>query len=122
MDSKPKSRVGRKARKPGATMTRLDLALEIHARKKGKISIREAHENVQLMIECMLEALVDGRYIEFRDFGTFETVEREERVGRNPRRPQDTYVIPKRKTIRFKPSRSVVQSIAERVAAEKEGE
>ena len=108
-------RVGRKARDPEQTMTRRDLALELQKKIGDDSSLAEVTKYVHAILECMSDAMLEGRYIEFRDFGTFEIVERNERLGRNPRRPQDTYVIPKRKMVKFNPARRIVDELQKSV-------
>ena len=48
----------------------------------------------------MAEAMLEGRHIEFRDFGVFEVVRRKARLGRNPRKPDELYPIPARKIVK----------------------
>ncbi|NQV72964.1 HU family DNA-binding protein [bacterium] len=60
--------------------------------------------------ELMMEADPEVR-IELRDFGVFEVHERKSRVGRNPKRPQDTVVIPSRKVVKFKAGKKMKQRV-----------
>ena len=49
-----------------------------------------------------LRVLVKGRNVELRNFGVFEVQIRKPRVGRNPTKPADDVVIPKRAIVKFK--------------------
>lgn len=58
--------------------------------------------------------LVAGRRIEFRGFGVFEPRTMNARVGRNPRKLENgDYIIPARKTVRFRPGRDFLRELAE---------
>jgi nucleoid DNA-binding protein len=56
--------------------------------------------------------MLEGRHIEFRDFGVFEVVERKARLGRNPKKPDDVFEIPPRRVIKFKVARKLSVRIA----------
>ncbi len=58
---------------------------------------------VQASLSAIMDAVVSGRAVEFRDFGVLEPVLRKARVGRNPRKPEDVVDIPKRWTVKFRP-------------------
>ncbi|NLF22978.1 MAG: HU family DNA-binding protein [Lentisphaerae bacterium] len=92
-------------------MTRRDLAQELQNRVGRSRAAGEMLEYVQTMIDCLADALAEGRHIEFRDFGVFSTVERKARIGRNPRRPGDLFAIPARRVIKFKPARKLLARI-----------
>ena len=66
----------------------------------------------------MAEAMLEGRHIEFRDFGVFEVLTRRSRLGRNPNNPQNTVVIPARRTVKFKLSRKMMEKLAASAPAE----
>ena len=108
---KKTSRPGRRPRAAHATMTRRELAQKIHERLGRLYTANEMLECVQAMIDCMAETMLEGRHIEFRDFGVFEVVTRKSRIGRNPNKPEDTVEIPTRKVVKFKPSKKLKQLI-----------
>ena len=110
---KKTSRPGRRPRAAHATMTRRELAQKIHERLGRLYTANEMLECVQAMIDCMAETMLEGRHIEFRDFGVFEVVERKARVGRNPRNPDETYEIPPRKVVKFKMARKLMDQLQE---------
>ena len=84
-------------------LTKRDLATII-AEKQGLTQDR-AGVIVQTFLDEIIAALKRGRHIEFRDFGVFEISIRKARVGRNPKKPEKTVVIPERKTVKFKPGK-----------------
>ena len=57
---------------------------------------------VQRTLDILLRSLSSGRNIELRNFGIFEVQVRKPRVGRNPTKPSDEVVIPKRAIVKFK--------------------
>lgn len=83
--------------------TKRDLVQQV-ARDRA-ISQESVYAVVQGAIETLEKVLVSGRAVEFRDFGVFAPVVRKSRVGRNPKKPEDTVVIPDRRTIKFRPGR-----------------
>ncbi len=64
-----------------------------------------AYAVVQGALDAMMDVLVKGRVVEFRDFGVFEPVVRKARIGRNPKKPEVEVPIPERRTIKFRPGR-----------------
>lgn len=106
------ARRGRRPRAAHAAMTRRELAQMVNERL-GRISTDgEMLEYVQTMIGCMAEAMLQGRNIEFRDFGVFEVVRRKARIGRNPRKPDELYPIPAHKIVKFKMARKLAEQLA----------
>ena len=73
--------------------------------RKYALELEQASMIVQSILNMMMDSLKKGGHIEFRDFGVFEVVERKERLGRNPRKPKETVIIPMRRTVRFKPGK-----------------
>ncbi|MBP7276447.1 MAG: integration host factor subunit beta [Kiritimatiellae bacterium] len=69
---------------------------------------------LQRILDYMIEALKQGRTIEFRNFGVFEVQTRKPRVGRNPNRPSQVVQIPMRKVVKFKPGRIMRRDITGR--------
>ena len=110
---KPRKKAGRKPRAKDMTVTRRDLASLIHAKIGRRCTTSTVLDIVQAAIECMSDALVKGRYIEFRDFGVFAVLKRRARLGRNPNDPTSTVLIPERRSIKFKPSRNMIKRLAE---------
>lgn len=63
---------------------------------------KEIEEILNLFIDVVKEELSKGNKINLRNFGTFEVVERAERIGRNPKTGEDAK-IPACKVPKFKP-------------------
>ncbi len=68
---------------------------------------------LQLALDKMVDTLAQGKRIEFRDFGVFETIQRRPRIGRNPSNPQQTYDVPARKVVRFKPGKMMKEKVGD---------
>ena len=105
-------RPGRRPRARHAAMTRRELAQKLQEKLGMRHSTDEMLVCVEAMIDSMTEAMLEGRPIEFRDFGVFQIVERKARVGRNPKRPQDVFMIPSRKVIKFKVARKLMEKMS----------
>tara|TARA_R110002051_G_scaffold163500_2_gene234775 strand:+ start:833 stop:1120 length:288 start_codon:yes stop_codon:yes gene_type:complete len=57
---------------------------------------------VQATIDQIQEGLARGQNVEFRNFGVFEQQVREERIGRNPAKPEVDILIPRQRVIKFR--------------------
>jgi nucleoid DNA-binding protein len=66
---------------------------------------------VQKTLDYITESLTKGDTVEFRNFGVFEVKSRKQRIGRNPKMPDQTVQIPERKVVKFKPGRIMRQRI-----------
>lgn len=86
-------------------MTKRDLVVRI-ARETGINQLAVA-SILQKTLDHIMEALTEGETIEFRDFGVFEIKTRKPRIGRNPKKPQETVVIPERRVVKFKPGKEM---------------
>lgn len=64
----------------------------------------QSYEVLQLFLDKLIDNLLATNHLELRGFGIFEIIERKGRIGRNPKKPENTVWIPDRKTIRFRPS------------------
>ena len=65
-------------------MVKSELASRLAARNKHLV-YKDAQIVVDLIIVAMIDALVQERRIEFRDFGSFSLRQRKPRKARNPR-------------------------------------
>ena len=86
-------------------MTKLELAVRI-AEGTGLARQRVAGV-LQRMLDHITASLVRGENVEFRDFGVFDVATRKARVGRNPKKPEETVVIPARKVVKFKAGKAM---------------
>lgn len=90
-------------------MIKRDLVLRI-SKETGLVQA-DVREVVQRLLDGIVEGLQDGETIELRNFGVFEIQTRQSRVGRNPKKPEDTVVIPERKVVKFKPGKVMKETI-----------
>lgn len=81
-------------------LTKRDMVLKIY--EKTGFSQKEIRETVQLTLDAIADALIEGRNVELRNFGVFEVQVRKSRIGRNPNKPKTDVVIPKRAVVKFK--------------------
>ena len=64
-------------------MTKADLVDEI-AQRTG-LTKKDVAETVDELLEGVARALIAGKHIEIRGFGTFKVKDRKPRIARNPR-------------------------------------
>lgn len=83
------------------TLTKDELASQLAA--KTGITAIQAHDAITHTLEAVQAALVAGRKVEFRGFGSFIPKLRAGRVGRNPRDASAAPVkIPPKNVVKFK--------------------
>ncbi len=88
----------------GAALTKADIVRRI-AQGTG-LTKTDTGAVVDGFIEAVVEALQKGEHIEIRGFGTFKSVSRAPRTGRNPRTGAEVR-ISRRKAPVFKPSKEL---------------
>ncbi len=103
------SRTSKREKRP--VLTKHDIMLLLNC--TTRLTQPEAAEVLQIILDAITETLTEGGHVEFRDFGVFETAIHQARIGRNPNRPENTVMIPKRKVVKFKPSKKLKQTIAD---------
>ena len=81
------------------TTTKRDIAERV-ARTTGH-SQAIVKEIMHGLFEEMVESLIQGERLEFRNFGVFEVVERRPRTGRNPR-TGERVAVPAKKVVNFR--------------------
>ena len=62
-------------------------------------------------IDAITQSLVKGEKVQISGFGTFETKDREARVGRNPH-TRESIEIPATRIPSFKPSKALKDNVA----------
>lgn len=92
-----------------SNLTKRDIILEL-CDKTGFLQ-KEIKNILHLTLDCIVDALVNGRNVELRNFGIFELKMRKPRVGRNPNQPAQQYKIPARKVVKFKLGKALKQKI-----------
>lgn len=65
---------------------------------------------VDIILETMAQALIEGQRVEIRGFGSFEARQRKAKVSRNPKTDK-VMNIPPRKTLHFTMSKSVKEPL-----------
>jgi nucleoid DNA-binding protein len=86
-------------------VTKNDLSKAVHD-VHGGMSYAEALRIVDLILDTIKQRLVRGEKVVISGFGTFRTVQRQDRRGVNPK-TGDSMIIPGRKAITFRPSRNL---------------
>ena len=77
---------------------------------------KEIHPNdvrhvIQAFLDKATDYLAEGYRLEFRDFGVFEVVERKQKIGRNPKKPEEEIIIPPRRVAKWFPGKKMRQQI-----------
>lgn len=75
------------------------------------LSKKDAERVVNAAIDTITTALVKGEKVQLSGFGTFETKEREARIGRNPH-TRETIEIPATRVPAFKASKALKDNVA----------
>ncbi len=60
---------------------------------------------VERALDLIYDAVIEGRGVEFRHFGSFVCKPHKAKIGRNPRLPEKSIEVPARMAVRFKPAR-----------------
>lgn len=77
---------------------------------------KEIHPNdvrhvIQAFLDKATDYLAKGYRLEFRDFGVFEVVERKQKIGRNPKKPDEAIIIHPRRVAKWTPGKKIRQLI-----------
>ena len=90
-------------------MTKRDLVVRI-SNETGLVQ-QQALTVIQKTLDYVIEALVQGKNVELRNFGVFEVKMRKARIGRNPNKPEAEVVIPQRAVVKFKSGKILKQQL-----------
>ncbi len=90
-------------------MTKRELATKL-ANRLG-MTQKDVVNVLETFLDEVCCRLADGRRLELRDFGVFETKTRASRVGRNPRTGEQV-AVPERKVVTFRPGKRMKEVIA----------
>jgi DNA-binding protein HU-beta len=93
----------------GAAMNKGGLVAEVS--KRTGLSKADAGRAVDAAIDSIRESVVRGDRVTLADFGTFERKHRNERIARNPRRPQIPIVVPARDLPAFTPGKEFREQV-----------
>ena len=84
-----------------ATISRIDFAKKLSG--ATGLSLSEASKLVDLVFSEIAESLIRGEEVKIANLGTFKILEKNARMGRNPK-TGEAAVIPARRVASFKPS------------------
>ena len=79
--------------------------------ERADLTKKDAERVVNATIDTITASLVKGEKVQISGFGTFETKEREARVGRNPHTKEEIH-IPSTRVPAFKASKALKDSVA----------
>jgi nucleoid DNA-binding protein len=74
---------------------------------------------VQRTLDSITDALARSENVELRNFGVLEVRLTKPRVGRNPNKPESSFTIPARATVKFKPGKIMRERVLKLSAAMK---
>ena len=81
------------------------------AAESAGMTKKDAERVLNAAIDAITAALVNGEKVQLSGFGTFETKDREARVGRNPH-TKETIEIPATRVPTFKASKALKDNVA----------
>ncbi len=90
-------------------MTKRDLVVRI-SNETGLVQ-QQVLTVIQKTLDYVIEALVQGKNVELRNFGVFEVKMRKARIGRNPNNPSTDVHIPPRAVVKFKPGKEMREQV-----------
>ena len=84
--------------------------LENELATSAKLPLSTAVKAIDGLIRIAKEKLAEGEEVSIRGFGTLSVVQRDERMGRNPR-TGETVIVPAHRSVRFKPSKEFIATL-----------
>lgn len=82
--------------------------------QEKEINPNDVRHVIQAFLDKTTDYLAEGYRLEFRDFGIFEVVERKQKIGRNPKKPEEKIVIPPRRVAKWTPGKKMRQQIEDK--------
>lgn len=79
--------------------------------EKAGFTKKDAETAVNAFVASVEQALVQGEKVQLIGFGTFETRQRKERQGRNPRKPGEVIKIKAAKAPVFKAGKALKDAV-----------
>jgi integration host factor subunit beta len=79
--------------------------------QENEIHPNDVRQVIQSFLDSVTEHLSEGFRLEFRDFGVFEIVERKQKKGRNPKKPEQESIIPPKRVAKWTPGKKIRQLI-----------
>ncbi|MDR0889858.1 MAG: HU family DNA-binding protein [Oscillospiraceae bacterium] len=90
-------------------MNKTELIADVAA--KSGLSKKDAEKALSAVVDAVTEALIKGDKVQLVGFGTFETKNRDARMGRNPK-TKEAIQIPATRVPAFKAGKSLKDSVA----------
>ena len=92
-----------------ATITRSDFADRL--RERFGLTSADSYKLVDIIFEEITESLIHGEEVKFAGFGTFKILEKNARMGRNPKTGASA-LISARRVASFRPSNEFRERVA----------
>jgi integration host factor subunit alpha len=92
-----------------ATITRSDFADRL--RERFGLTSADSYKLVDIIFEEITESLINGEEVKFAGFGTFKILEKNARMGRNPKTGVSA-LISARRVASFRPSNEFRERVA----------
>lgn len=90
------------------TLTRSDLTEALY--QEVGLSRNESSDLVEMLIDEVAQALLQGEQVKISSFGTFSTKQKNQRVGRNPKTGEEVPILP-RTVLNFRPSNALKEKV-----------
>lgn len=94
-----------------ATVTRSDFANRL--RERFGLTTADAYKMVDVVFDEIRDALINGEEVKFAGFGTFKILEKNARMGRNPKTGASA-IISARRVATFRPSNEFRERVAKK--------
>jgi nucleoid DNA-binding protein len=94
-----------------AALTKRDLVVRIST--KTGLTQAQVFDVIQRTLDMITDALATGQNVELRNFGILEVRLTKPRVGRNPNKPDSSFVIPPRAAVKFKAGKVMRERVRE---------
>ena len=94
-----------------ATVTRSDFADRL--RERFGLTSADAYKMVDVVFDEIHDALVNGEEVKFAGLGTFKILEKNARMGRNPKTGESA-LITARRVVTFRPSNEFRDRVAKK--------
>ena len=91
-------------------MNRVELINEIVDKASVEVTKKQVDDVLKTFINVVSNALVDGDKVQLVGFGTFETVYKAARKGKNPQTGEEL-VIAERNVPKFKPGKALKDAV-----------
>lgn len=92
-----------------ATITRSDFADRL--RERFGLTSADSYKLVDIIFEEITESLINGEEVKFAGFGSFKILEKNARMGRNPKTGESA-IISARRVATFRPSNEFRERVA----------